>query len=229
MQEAGGLGCPSTSTRHCRQAPTGSSSGWSQNRGIWMPEQLGGADHQRALGHGDLEPVDGDGDSVGWLGQCTAGAAGRLVTVIGPTPGQSRVDAAGSNGQPPCCWCSMYSSRKYLIEDATGPGSHRRPSAQNARPRMLSQMSSSFSRSASLRSVPSPRSSRSQQLDHPVACPPGTACTCRTTRARRTRSSAARPAPRRSSRRRSAAPGCRASTRPRPPTRSRAARRGARR
>ncbi len=26
-----------TSTRHCRQAPTGSSSGWSQNRGIWMP------------------------------------------------------------------------------------------------------------------------------------------------------------------------------------------------
>ena len=26
-----------TSTRHWRQAPTGSSSGWSQNRGIWTP------------------------------------------------------------------------------------------------------------------------------------------------------------------------------------------------
>ncbi len=26
-----------TSTRHCRQAPAGLSSGWSQNRGIWMP------------------------------------------------------------------------------------------------------------------------------------------------------------------------------------------------
>jgi len=34
-----GIGRPpiSTSTRHCRQAPTGSSSGWSQNRGMAMP------------------------------------------------------------------------------------------------------------------------------------------------------------------------------------------------
>src|SRR5829696_6005651 len=37
VQEATGLGWPSTSTRHWRQAPTGSSSGWSQNRGTWMP------------------------------------------------------------------------------------------------------------------------------------------------------------------------------------------------
>ena len=37
VHEASGLGWPSTSTRHWRQAPTGSSSGWSQNRGIWMP------------------------------------------------------------------------------------------------------------------------------------------------------------------------------------------------
>src|SRR4051794_19592261 len=37
VQEATGLRCPSTSTMHCRQAPTGSSSGWSQNRGIWIP------------------------------------------------------------------------------------------------------------------------------------------------------------------------------------------------
>ena len=37
VQLANGLRWPSTSTRHCRQAPTGSSSGWSQNRGIWTP------------------------------------------------------------------------------------------------------------------------------------------------------------------------------------------------
>src|SRR5271166_1623063 len=37
VQDAIGLRCPSTSTMHCRHAPTGSSSGWSQNRGIWIP------------------------------------------------------------------------------------------------------------------------------------------------------------------------------------------------
>ena len=37
VHDATGLRWPSTSTMHCRQAPTGSSSGWSQNRGIWMP------------------------------------------------------------------------------------------------------------------------------------------------------------------------------------------------
>ena len=37
VHEASGLRWPSTSTRHWRQAPIGSSSGWSQNRGIWMP------------------------------------------------------------------------------------------------------------------------------------------------------------------------------------------------
>ncbi len=41
VQEACGLGIGrpfiSTSTRHCRHAPAGSSSGWSQNRGITVP------------------------------------------------------------------------------------------------------------------------------------------------------------------------------------------------
>ncbi len=37
MHEASGLRWPSTSTRHWRQAPIGSSSGCSQNRGIAMP------------------------------------------------------------------------------------------------------------------------------------------------------------------------------------------------
>ncbi len=37
VQDASGLRWPSMSTRHCRQAPIGSSSGWSQNLGIVMP------------------------------------------------------------------------------------------------------------------------------------------------------------------------------------------------
>ena len=37
VQAVSGLRWPSTSTMHCRQAPTGSSSGWSQKRGTWMP------------------------------------------------------------------------------------------------------------------------------------------------------------------------------------------------
>src|SRR6478735_535170 len=43
VHEACGLGKPrplpasGTSTRHCRHAPTGASSGWSQKRGIWTP------------------------------------------------------------------------------------------------------------------------------------------------------------------------------------------------
>ncbi len=37
VQEAIGLRWPSTSTMHWRQAPAGSRSGWSQNRGISMP------------------------------------------------------------------------------------------------------------------------------------------------------------------------------------------------
>ena len=41
VQEAWGFGIGrppiSTSTRHCRQAPTGSSNGWSQNRGMAVP------------------------------------------------------------------------------------------------------------------------------------------------------------------------------------------------
>ena len=37
VQAVSGLRWPSTSTMHWRQAPTGSSSGWSQKRGIWMP------------------------------------------------------------------------------------------------------------------------------------------------------------------------------------------------
>ena len=60
-------------------------------------------------------------------------------------------------------------------------------------------------------------------------CPRGRACTCRRTRACRTPSSAGPRGPRTWSRRRSAARGCRASSRRRRRPRSRGARRGARR
>src|SRR6266540_2918686 len=36
VQAVSGLRCPTTSTRHCRQAPSGASRRWSQKRGIWM-------------------------------------------------------------------------------------------------------------------------------------------------------------------------------------------------
>ena len=62
------------------------------------------------------------------------------------------------------------------------------PSAQNARPLMLSQMSSSFSSSAS---SPWPRFEPLVAPGRASTSPRGTACTCRRTRARRTRSTAA--------------------------------------
>jgi hypothetical protein len=37
VHDAIGLRWPSTSTRHCRHAPTGCNNGWSQNRGICIP------------------------------------------------------------------------------------------------------------------------------------------------------------------------------------------------
>ena len=81
-------------------------------------------------------------------------------------------------------------------------------------------MLSHWSRSRS-RSVSCPRPARAWSGSAPATrCPRGTACTCRRTRACRTRSSAAPPGPRRWSRRRAAARGCRASSRRRRPPRS---------
>src|SRR6185437_14350519 len=110
-------------------------------------ELLGGPDDQRALGHGDLEAVDGDRHAVSRLGNCHH--AGSIV---------NSAERAGSNGQPPIRRCSRYSSRKNLIEDTMGAWIES-PRAQNARPVMLSQMSISFARSDSL-PVPSSSCSR---------------------------------------------------------------------
>ena len=63
VQDGGRLGqaaavAARTSTRHCRQAPIGSSSGWSQNRGIWMPSSSAARMISVPLGTADLEAVD---------------------------------------------------------------------------------------------------------------------------------------------------------------------------
>ena len=77
---------PSTSTRHCRQAPTGSSSGWSQNRGIWMPSSSAARITSVPLGTWTSNAVDGDVDEVGPrldLGAAVPVLVPELVTVIG--------------------------------------------------------------------------------------------------------------------------------------------------
>ena len=84
--------------------------------------------------------------------------AGGVVMVIRRSAPANTVEATGSNGQPPALKCWMYSSRKYWIDDVTGLVAPS-PRAQNARPRMLSDTSSSVSMSCS---SPSPRSSRSR-------------------------------------------------------------------
>ena len=58
VQEATGLRWPSTSTRHCRQAPAGASSGWSQNRGIAMPIRSATRMTSSPFSRGHLDAVD---------------------------------------------------------------------------------------------------------------------------------------------------------------------------
>src|ERR671917_1833120 len=89
VQDATGLRWPSTSTRHCRQAPTGSSSGWSQKPGVCTPVCSAARMISVPLGTATSKP-----SMVQWTasgGVCgpgapggTAGAGGGLVNVTGP-------------------------------------------------------------------------------------------------------------------------------------------------
>ena len=136
---------PSTSTMHWRQAPTGSSSGWSQNRGTWMPTSS--AARMISVPLGTLISMPSM-VSVDHLDRRRRGvAASGFVTVMRQAPAvANRVEAVGSNGQPPCSQCATYSSRKYCTDDVIGLVAPS-PSAQNDRPMMLSQASSSVSMS----------------------------------------------------------------------------------
>ena len=110
-----------------------------------MPEPLADADEQLALGRVDLDAVDGEPDvasgtgrgsrsAVSASGATSCGGSGELGQLV-------RVATAG------CSMKSRNSWRKYLMALVIGLVAPS-PSAQNERPRMLSQMSSSVSRSA---------------------------------------------------------------------------------
>ena len=213
VQEASGLRWPSISTRHWRQAPIGSSSGWSQNRGIWTPSSSAARMTRVPFGTETWRP------SI-----VTVTVSVEVVcAVIGFSPLAHAVEAAGSNRQPPFFWCAMISSRKYWMADMIGAGAAS-PRAQNARPMMFPPMSFSLSRSSS---VPLPSSIRCDHPHHPVRALPA-----RRALAARLVLVELRPAQRgaharRWCHRRSAAPLSRASTRPRPRPRSPAGRPGA--
>src|SRR6185437_1987491 len=121
-------------------------------------DELGRPNHQRALGHRNLEPIDCQRHQIGPSRLVRPTGARRRIRRDGHqalAPAKT-VDATGSNGQPLPSKCAMYSSRKYWIDEVTGLVAPS-PRAQNARPRMLSERSSSVSMSCS---SPSPRSSR---------------------------------------------------------------------
>ena len=64
VQDAIGLRWPSTSTMHWRQAPAGSRSGWSQNRGISMPSSSAARMTRVPLGTQISMPSMVSGDEV---------------------------------------------------------------------------------------------------------------------------------------------------------------------
>ena len=166
VQEACGLGNPrplpasGMSTRHCRQAPTGSSSGWSQNLGIEMPRSSAARISRVPFG------------TLSWMSSMVS-VTRFSTSVEGPSSrstvmpslllprlrGRARTASSrrGRTDTRRARDVRRYSSRKCLIEEMTGPVA-KSPRAQNDRPAMLSHRSSSVSRSSEL---PSPRSSRS--------------------------------------------------------------------
>src|SRR5699024_1153842 len=126
--------------------------------------QLGRADHERVLGYRHLDIVDGQGDQVFERGPLpvrglASGWGGRHADA--PFTGACSIDASGGNNSwDGVCIPASNSLRKYWIADVMGLVAPS-PSAQNARPRMLSHISTRRSISPS---APSPRSSRSSTL-----------------------------------------------------------------
>ena len=102
VQAVTGLRWPSTSTMHCRQAPMGSSSGWSQNRGIWMP--ICSAARMISVPFGTLTSMP----SMVSVSRSSAGTgapppevrSGAMV-ISAPPPRRARYQPAAANGQPP--------------------------------------------------------------------------------------------------------------------------------
>ena len=145
VHDAIGLRWPSTSTRHCLQAPTGSSSGWSQNRGIWMPISSAARITNVPLGTDDLDVVDGQGHHLDrrWRRSGVCGQRHLAPHLLRGCAAPACRARRGSNGQPPAR-CASYSSRKHLMDDMIGLAAPS-PNAQNDFPKMVSEMSSSLS------------------------------------------------------------------------------------
>ena len=210
------------STRHWRQAPTGSSSGWSQNRGIWTPTCSAARITRVPLGTLTSTPS---------MVRVTRSVFSTLVELVGrrhavgSRGGEERWRRPGRTGSRRCV-----EVREVLVAEVLDRGRDRAGRAVAERAERAAEDVVALVEQQCRGRPRCPGPSRGGPGSAPATrCPRGTACTCRRTRACRTRSSAAPPAPRRWSRRRSAAPWCRASSRPRRRPRSRAARRGARR
>ncbi len=228
VHEACGLGMPrplpasGTSTRHCRQAPTGRQQRVSQNRGICTPTCSAARITRVSLGTETSTPsmvtVTSSTFST-WPWWPSRGRSSRQCLLAGEGGAGLAVEGAAAVGE-----VGEVLLAEVLHRRGDRAGGAVAEGAEGAA-RMLSQTSSSMSRSDS-EPLPCSRLA-SVWTSHQVPSRHGVHF--RTTRACRTPSTAARRGPRRWSRRRPAARGCRASSPPRRRPRSRAARRGARR
>ena len=198
---------------------------------------LGGPDHQGVLGHRHLDAVDGQRDGSGGRGRR---ALPPVLTALPPALGlvvgswsscghrssfANSVEASRSNGQPP-----LRQVREVLLAEVLDAAGDRRGRAVAERAERAAEDVVADVEQLLEVLLGRPARARAGRGSGPATrCPHGTGCTCRRTRACRSRSSGRPRGPRRWSRRRSAGRGCRASSPPRRPTRSRAGRRGARR
>jgi hypothetical protein len=154
-------------------------------RGMVMPELLGGADHERALR--DLISCP---SIVSVTGQTSNALLGRPTPTI-----MRRAVALGVVGDGPACGVDVVGQAAVLdqvlvlvaeVLEPRTPGSSRRRRARRTPGRRSGRRLVSACR------CPPAAAAGEDALEHlgrARTCPPGTGCTCRTTRARRSASS----------------------------------------
>ena len=199
VQPACSFGTPSSSTRHMRHAPTA-------RRAAARSRRPGS--RSRPRGRPRRGPVPfGTCTALPSIVTCTSRAAQacssvpaawRCWSIGAATPS---IEDSPPNGQPPCSTCSCELVAVLPRVARHGIDGEVAERAEDL-PSIRSQTSSSRSRSSW--SAPRPRSSPAAA--RASACPRGTACTCRTTRACRTSPPGARAAPCSNGRRRRSPP-----------------------